>query len=214
MRVEQRIGRIDRLGQKFPDIQIVNLHYADTVETDVYLALRQRIGLFETVVGRLQPILARLPSLISSRVLRGQGAEEEDRQAAVAEIDAEAERAEGGFDLDAVTEADLEEPPRPEPPLTMVDLDRVVASAVLLPPGMEVSPLGQREYAFRQPGLSQSIRVSTDPAYYEQHAETMELWSPGNPAFPGPDHATTEDDPVAPNLTALIDALAQKSSMM
>ncbi|WP_230534158.1 DEAD/DEAH box helicase [Microvirga roseola] len=212
MRVEQRIGRIDRLGQKFPDIQIVNLHYADTVETDVYLALRQRIGLFETVVGRLQPILARLPSLISGRVLRGQGAGEEDRQAAVAEIDAEAERAEGGFDLDAVTEADLEEPPRPEPPLTMVDLDRVVSSAVLLPPGIEVSPLGQREYAFRQPGLGQSIRVSTDPAYYEQHAETMELWSPGNPAFPGPDDVPTEDDPVAPNLTALIDALAQKSS--
>nr|WP_246776865.1 SNF2-related protein [Microvirga sp. VF16] len=214
MRVEQRIGRIDRLGQKFPDIQIVNLHYADTVETDVYLALRQRIGLFETVVGRLQPILARLPSLISGRVLRGQGAEEEDRQAAVAEIDAEAERAEGGFDLDAVTEADLEEPPRPEPPLTMVDLDRVISSAVLLPPGIEVSPLGQREYAFRQPGLIQPIRVSTDPAYYEQHAETMELWSPGNPAFPGPDQVPTEDDSVAPNLTALIDALAQKSSRM
>jgi SNF2 family DNA or RNA helicase len=56
MRVEQRIGRIDRLGQKHADIRIVNLHYADTVEADVYRALRARIGLFETVVGRLQPI--------------------------------------------------------------------------------------------------------------------------------------------------------------
>ena len=65
MRVEQRIGRIDRLEQQSPTIQIVNLHYEDTVETDVYQALRDRIGLFETIVGRLQPILAELPRTIT-----------------------------------------------------------------------------------------------------------------------------------------------------
>lgn len=46
MRVEQRIGRIDRLGQRFETVRVVNLHYANTVETDVYLALRRRISLF------------------------------------------------------------------------------------------------------------------------------------------------------------------------
>lgn len=51
MRVEQRIGRIDRLGQRFSDIRIVNLHYEDTVEADVYRALRSRISVFESVVG-------------------------------------------------------------------------------------------------------------------------------------------------------------------
>ena len=71
MRVEQRIGRIDRLGQHHGTIRIVNLHYEGTVETDVYRALRERIGLFETVVGRLQPILARLPGVISETVLSG-----------------------------------------------------------------------------------------------------------------------------------------------
>jgi hypothetical protein len=40
MRVEQRIGRIDRLGQAHKTIQVINLHYEDTVETDVYVALR------------------------------------------------------------------------------------------------------------------------------------------------------------------------------
>ena len=53
MRVEQRIGRIDRLGQRHGIIRIINLHYEDTVETDVYRALRDRIGLFQSVVGRL-----------------------------------------------------------------------------------------------------------------------------------------------------------------
>ena len=43
MRVEQRIGRIDRLGQQHAHIRIVNLHYEGTVETDVYRALRERI---------------------------------------------------------------------------------------------------------------------------------------------------------------------------
>ena len=53
MRVEQRIGRIDRLGQKHPNIQIVNLHYANTVEADVYKALRDRIGLFRERRGEV-----------------------------------------------------------------------------------------------------------------------------------------------------------------
>ena len=44
MRVEQRIGRIDRLGQRFGEIRIINLHYQDTVEADVYQALRTRIS--------------------------------------------------------------------------------------------------------------------------------------------------------------------------
>ncbi len=71
MRVEQRIGRIDRLGQKYPIIKIVNLHYEGTIETDVYRALKTRINLFTAVVGKLQPILARLPQTIASRVLEG-----------------------------------------------------------------------------------------------------------------------------------------------
>jgi superfamily II DNA/RNA helicase len=48
MRVEQRIGRIDRVGQRFSDIRIVNLHYEDTIEADVYRALRDRISISRT----------------------------------------------------------------------------------------------------------------------------------------------------------------------
>ena len=44
MRVEQRIGRIDRVGQKYPKIRIVNLQYDDTIETAVYRVLQERIG--------------------------------------------------------------------------------------------------------------------------------------------------------------------------
>ncbi|WP_407530868.1 DEAD/DEAH box helicase [Methylobacterium oryzisoli] len=187
MRVEQRIGRIDRLGQKHHDIHIVNLHYANTVEADVYLALRQRIGLFENVVGRLQPILSRLPSLIQDRLLEGRARDEVDRQQVVSAIETETARVQadgGGFDINAVTESDLEEVARPEPALSLQDLDTVIRTAALMPPGVEVSALGEREYRFMQPGLDAPIRVTTSPAYYEQHAETVELWSPGCPVFP------------------------------
>ena len=77
MRVEQRIGRIDRHGQAHAAIRIVNLHYEGTVETDVYRALRTRINLFEAVVGPLQPILAQLPRTIAGAVLSGRGGRDE-----------------------------------------------------------------------------------------------------------------------------------------
>ena len=185
MRVEQRIGRIDRLGQRYPEIRIVNLHYADTVEADVYHALRERIGLFENVVGKLQPILARLPALIANRVLSGQTRSAEDRQAAVNEVEEEANRADKGvFDLDEVTDADLSEFLLSPSPITMDDLEHVISDPTLRPLGIDVNGLGHREYSFQQPGLTHKIRVSTNPTYYEENADSVELWSPGSPTFP------------------------------
>ena len=58
MRIEQRISRVDRLGQRCNRIAIMNLRYEGMIETDVYRALRARINLFTAVVGRLQPVLS------------------------------------------------------------------------------------------------------------------------------------------------------------
>ena len=210
MRVEQRIGRIDRLGQRYPNIRVVNLHYADTVEADVYRALRQRIRLFEQVVGRLQPILARLPTLISDRVLAGRARLEEERQEAVNEVEREADQVgAGGFDIDALTDTDLMEPVLPSSPVNMDDLERIISDLALLPPGIEVKGLGSREYAFQQPGLTHTVRISTNPAYYEQNADNVELWSPGNPTFP-----RSEIGPEAAQADTLAELLQRVSKAM
>ena len=193
MRVEQRIGRIDRLGQQHPVIRIVNLHYEGTVETDVYRALRSRIGLFETVVGRLQPILAQLPRAISDSVLSG-GARDGVERANVADEIERRTRDAGGFDLDAVLGDDLAMPERAPSPLTMDDLDRVIASSDLMPPGADVQPMAHREYGLLAPGMAERLRVTTDPSYYEEHAESVELWSPGNPLFNPPEFLATADE--------------------
>ena len=198
MKVEQRIGRIDRLGQKHAVIRIVNLHYEGTVETDVYRALRERIGLFESVVGRLQPILARLPGVISETVLSGRGREEAERARVVGAIERQAtESGTGSFDIDAVTEEELEMPQRPRSPVTMEDLDRVIGSPDLMPPGCDVQSMRNREYGLLAPGMTERLRVTTDPRYFEEHAESMELWSPGNALFVPPGLEGLSDEPPA-----------------
>lgn len=66
-KVEQRIGRIDRIGQQLPQIRVINLFLKDSVDDKVYRALRTRCGLFEHFVGSMQPVLAQ-----ARRMLLGQ----------------------------------------------------------------------------------------------------------------------------------------------
>jgi ATP-dependent helicase HepA len=56
MRVEQRIGRLDRIGQRH-QILIHNFALKGTVEERVVEVLNQRIHLFEQTVGGIEPIL-------------------------------------------------------------------------------------------------------------------------------------------------------------
>lgn len=185
MRVEQRIGRIDRLGQQFPRIRIVNLHYRNTVEADVYVALRNRIALFEEFVGGLQPILSRLPKAIRDVTLAQ--AQDRDRETA-ALVDGLSREVEGGaqlsFDLDEITEGDVEEKPRSAPAYDLKDLGHILRQSSLMPPGDEAVSLGAKDLSYRRPGMKEAIRVTTDADFFEQHADSVELWSPGAPVFP------------------------------
>jgi superfamily II DNA or RNA helicase len=78
MRVEQRIGRIDRIGQQAPEVCIVNLYMKGTIEEDAYITLKTRIGSFADVVGPLQPILAQMPRIFR-QIARGEMELEEAR---------------------------------------------------------------------------------------------------------------------------------------
>ena len=57
MRIEQRIGRIDRLGQQAEKIHVLNLFYADTIDARIYKRLFERLRIFEGALGSLEPIL-------------------------------------------------------------------------------------------------------------------------------------------------------------
>ena len=75
----------------------------------------------------------------------------------------------------------------------MDDLDRVVSSPDLMPQGTEIQQLGHREYGLLAPGMTEPVRATTDPAYYEEHSESVELWSPGNPLFKPPEFLPPAD---------------------
>jgi superfamily II DNA or RNA helicase len=57
MKVEQRIGRLDRMGQKSPRIVVINLSLHDTIEDRILQRLHMRIGIFERSIGDLESIL-------------------------------------------------------------------------------------------------------------------------------------------------------------
>lgn len=57
MVVEQRIGRIDRFGQKSPVVNIYNLIVAGSIQEDIYMRLLDRIGIFRGTIGDMEAIL-------------------------------------------------------------------------------------------------------------------------------------------------------------
>jgi hypothetical protein len=52
-RLEQRKGRVQRIGQARDNVHVLNLRYAGTVEDDVYAALSNRFGDIFSVLGQL-----------------------------------------------------------------------------------------------------------------------------------------------------------------
>src|SRR5690554_1885030 len=59
MRVEQRIGRVHRLGQT-RDVHIFNLVTKNTIEEHIMYLLHEKINMFESIIGELDAILLHL----------------------------------------------------------------------------------------------------------------------------------------------------------
>jgi superfamily II DNA or RNA helicase len=183
MKIEQRIGRIDRLGQQLPVIRVLSFAYKDTVEQDVFFTVGSRINLFQGIVGRLQPILSRLPREFAELALRDRDARETARQRFLADLEQQVRDAdESGFDIDATVEGSLELPPLPEPALTLGDLDRAIQIGRARPPEMDFRPLDAGSYEIGLPGGA-PIRVTTDPDVFEFSSDNCQLFSPGGGAF-------------------------------
>jgi superfamily II DNA or RNA helicase len=66
-KVEQRIGRVDRIGQVLTEIRVINWFLENSVDQRVYQVLRQRCGMFENFMGRMQPVLARAQKMLLGR---------------------------------------------------------------------------------------------------------------------------------------------------
>jgi len=76
MKVEQRIGRVDRLGQKHA-VKVINFSILGTIEERVLDVLSRRIRVFEETIGGLDPILGDVSSSLRDIFLSAERESEE-----------------------------------------------------------------------------------------------------------------------------------------
>jgi len=184
MRVEQRIGRIDRIGQAYSTVRIHNFYYDGTVEAKVYRKLRDRIDAFSSVVGNLQPILAQVPTFIE-RALTSVDSEEEDVLLSEFEavLDAPVIRPALEDMVKMDVEADLKEIRKPLPavPVTAVEIQALFTrSHVLKARGVEFSEVATGIWELKYQGTA--YQVTFDPAFFEERP-SLRLMAWGEPLF-------------------------------
>lgn len=94
---------------------------------------------------------------------------------------------EAALNLDDFSDEAIEVPAQPDPALTLSDLRAVLDRPILLPRGLELVPLNEKDYPFVDGKLAHAIRITVDREFYEMHADSVEFWTPGSPTFPNLD---------------------------
>ena len=175
MKLEQRIGRIDRIGQPSPTIQVINLFYKETAEYDAYQAMQERIAQFTEHVGALQPILhANMEQVIRKTAVEGADA---DVRALINDITPAT-----GFDLDDLAAVAADETD-PEPLLQRRHLAWLLDHPQWLPAGYEVENRGHHHWRVAAP--EKTPRVATvERISHDYAAGSVEFFGPGSPLFP------------------------------
>ncbi|MCK2086722.1 DEAD/DEAH box helicase [Thauera aromatica] len=69
MRVEQRIGRIDRLGQESDLLHIWNLYFKNTIDDRIIVRLMDRLRIFEEALGEPEPVVGSTISKLEAELL-------------------------------------------------------------------------------------------------------------------------------------------------
>ena len=182
MRVEQRIGRIDRIGQRHDTVWVRNYFYRDTVEAVVYQRLADRIAWFEQVVGTLQPILQRVESTIEHVALAGSrrdevlAAELDDLSAA---LDG---RARTDLGLDRLADSESFEIAPAKTAFHGQEVEQVVLGVGALAQCLEAIPTEPGVYRLRLEGEPLG-RVTFLPEVFDRRPYSVKLLTWGEPHF-------------------------------
>src|SRR4029079_6144392 len=71
MRIEQRIGRVDRLGQASDAVTVINLLHRGTIDDEIYRRLYERLGICEQALGGFEAVLGEEISNLTPDLLAG-----------------------------------------------------------------------------------------------------------------------------------------------
>jgi superfamily II DNA or RNA helicase len=179
MQVEQRIGRIDRIGQAYDRVWVRNYFYERTVEADIYHRLDERIGSFQQVVGELQPILARVGRVIEAAAMAGEGRREQLIAQEVESLNKAVRSAEAGLlNLDKLVDDEVSAPAEPQPPVTLTELEWALVGSDALGERFQPHPAIARAHLLDWDGQIQ--HVTFDPAVYDEHPNTVRLVTYGS----------------------------------
>ena len=85
MRIEQRIGRIDRRGQQSEYVTIINLITPGTIDADIYERCLLRIGVFESALGGSEEILGEITTELRE-IAENYDLTEEERRAKLQQL--------------------------------------------------------------------------------------------------------------------------------
>ena len=88
MRVEQRIGRIDRYGQQQPTVRLYSLILEGTIEERILARLYDRVGVFRQSIGELEPVLGDIERNITRSIFTSVLSNEQQIAIAERELDA------------------------------------------------------------------------------------------------------------------------------
>lgn len=184
MRVEQRIGRIDRIGQRYPTVRIHNFYYDGTVEAKVYRKLRDRINAFATVVGNLQPILAQVPTFIEQAAM---SADPEEEDVLMSEFDSVLDAPPLRLAVEDMLvmnlDADIAEIRKPihPAPFTLESIELLFTNSVLLQGrGINFQKTGDRIWNLIYKG--KNYTVTFYPDVFDEKP-SLRLMNFGNPLF-------------------------------
>ena len=177
MRLEQRIGRIDRIGQALAKIRIIHLFYRDTIEHDAYEAMKKRVEAFTDNVGVLQPILSsNLERIIRSSIL-DEGTAECNVTEKVMSLEPTI-----SFDLDDLA-AVASDQIVSLPALSCQDLAAILSQPKWLPEGFGANYRGTNHWQVHAPNHEPRV-VTTDRSAHEYAAGSVRFFGPGCPGFP------------------------------
>ncbi|RME45420.1 MAG: helicase [Caldilineae bacterium] len=180
MRVEQRIGRIDRIGQRFDTVWVYNYFYEDTVEASVYQALANRIDWFRNVMGATQPILARVDRLIQTLAMT-------PGQKRAGLLQQELQRLEQdmattqSFDLDAWLEQDVGREDLPAP-FSLAEVGVELTTLPGVQQDFRPHETIKNAYWLRR-ARGEEAAVTFDPDTADAHPNSVQLLTYGNPLW-------------------------------
>ncbi len=162
MTLEQRAGRVDRIGQERPEVEVINLFYANTAEHDAYDAVARRFIDIQDNVGEYPPIIAA-------------GIQRIIRDGANPDVELERLMTRRQFNINLLN-AEWESPNPPiNPTITIADLEKPLYETHLMPVGWKTEHKGGRHWDVTD-STGEKVRVTTDAQSYQDADGDLTWW--------------------------------------